>query len=411
MLMDSPPVSISLTRRNVLKATASVAVVGLAAGAGFVAPEPARAQTPKRGGTLRLAHQADPVTGFDPHQTISFRTMIPLSFAYSRLLKVKAGPSVRPMTYPIEPGLAESRTQPTDTTYLFKLKKGVRWHPKPPVNGREFTADDVKYSVERFLTVKGNPMAYMLKSVDRVDVVDRYTVKFVMKEPFSWLLEALATPMAVPIVARECVEKFGDLKKAEAVVGTGPWMLETHRPNVGLTFVRHPNYFKAGLPYIDRIEYLVDEDNGSRMAAFLAGKYDLGWEFPGSINRSDWVQIKETLKQKRPHLRTAEFPSNVETHLSMRTDIPPFKDVRVRRAVSLALDRQGIIDASYEGVGNFNPAIPAGLLEWALPINQLGEGAKYFRHDPAEAKRLLAAAGFPNGFPASLCFTTYGSTR
>src|SRR5262249_43969358 len=131
---------------------------------------------------------------------------------------------------------------------------------------------------------------------------------------------------------------------------------------------------------------------------------------PGTINRSDWVQIKETLRQKRPHLRTAEFPSNVETHISMRTDLPPFKDVRVRRAVSLALDRQAMIDASYEGVGNFNPAIPAGLVEWAKPISQLGEGAKYFRHDPAEAKRLLAAAGYQNGFSAGLCFTTYGST-
>jgi peptide/nickel transport system substrate-binding protein len=187
-------------------------------------------------------------------------------------------------------------------------------------------------------------------------------------------------------------------------------MLDSHRPNVGLTFIRHPHYFLAGLPYIDRIEYVVDEDNGSRMAAFVAGKYDLGWEFPGSINRSDWLQIKDTLKQRRPNLRTAEFPSNVETHISMRTDIPPFKDVRVRRAVSLALDRQGMIDASFEGLGNFNTAVPAGLVEWALPINQLGEGAKYFRHDPAEAKRLLIAAGYPNGFPASLCFTTYGST-
>src|SRR5262249_60802705 len=111
-------------------------------------------------------------------------------------------------------------------------------------------------------------------------------------------------------------------------------------------------------------------------------KYDLGWEFPGSINRSDWVQIKETLKQKRPHLRTAEFPSNVETHISMRTDLPPFKDVRVRRAVSLALDRQGMIDASFEGVGNLNPAIPAGLVERALPINQLGEAAEYVLPNP-----------------------------
>jgi len=381
---------------------------GIALAGATVAPSLARAQTPKRGGTLSLRGWDPPM--FDPMLQTAYRVQIPCTFTHSRLVRHKAGPGVAPATFQIEGDLAESWSQPNETTYVFKLRRGVRWHPKPPVNGRELTADDVRYSVERFLTVKGNPMAYMLKSVDRVDVVDRYTVKFVMKEPFSWLLDALATPMAVPMVARECVEKFGDLKKAEAVVGTGPWMLESHRPNVGLTFVRHPNYFMAGLPYIERIEYLVDEDNGSRMAAFLAGKYDLGWEFPGSINRSDWVQIKDILKQKRPNLRTAEFPSNVETHISMRTDIPPFKDVRVRQAVSLALDRQGMIDASYEGVGNFNTAIPAGLVEWVLPVNQLGEGAKYFRHDPAEAKRLLAAAGYPNGFPASLCFTTYGST-
>jgi ABC-type transport system substrate-binding protein len=154
----------------------------------------------------------------------------------------------------------------------------------------------------------------------------------------------------------------------------------------------------------------VDEDNASRIAAFLAGKYDLGWEFPGAIGRTDWVQIKDVLKQRRPNLRTAEFVSNVETHISMRTDQKPFNDVRVRQAISLAIDRQGIIDAILEGVGIVNPAVPAAFKEWAVPIDQLGEGARYFKHNPAEARRLLAAAGYPNGFPASLCFTTYGST-
>ena len=82
----------------------------------------------------------------------------------------------------------------------------------------------------------------------------------------------LANPHAVGIVARECVEKFGDLKKPEAVVGTGPWMLDSYRPNVGFTLVRNPAYFVSGLPYIDRVEAFVDEDNASRMAAFIAGQ-------------------------------------------------------------------------------------------------------------------------------------------
>ena len=94
----------------------------------------------------------------------------------------------------------------------------------------------------------------------------------------------------------------------------------------------------------------------------------------------------------------------------MRTDKTPFNDVRVRRAISLAIDRQGIIDAVYEGVGVVNPAVPAALKEWAVPIDQLGEGARYYKYDPAQARKLLADAGYPNGFPATVSFTTYGST-
>jgi len=139
------------------------------------------------------------------------------------------------------------------------------------------------YSVERFRTIKGNANAYMPSSLDRVEAPDKHTVKFTLKEPYVWFLDMLANPMAVAVIAKECVEKFGDLKKWESVVGTGPWTLDTYRPNVGY--------------------------NASRMAAFIAGKYDLGWENPGTINRVDWVQIKDTLKQKRPRLQTAEFPS------------------------------------------------------------------------------------------------------
>src|SRR5437773_422194 len=234
---------------------------------------------------------------FDPFQTISYKTHIALSFTHSRLLKHKAGPSVVPGTFVIEGDLAESWSQPSETTYVFKLRKGVRWHHKPPVNGRELTADDVVYSVNHFLTVKGNANAYMLKSVAKVEATDKYTVKFTLKEPFVWFLDMLANPLAVAIVAREVVEKYGDLKKHEAVVGTGPWMLDAYRPNVGLSFVRNPGYVLAGLPYIDRVEMTVDEDNASRISAFLAGKYDLGWAVPGTINRTDWVQIKDTLKQ------------------------------------------------------------------------------------------------------------------
>jgi peptide/nickel transport system substrate-binding protein len=391
----------NLSRRDLLR------LGGAALAGASLAPSVVGAQTPKRGGTLAIRTYDPP--HFDPFQTISYKTHIALSFTHSRLLKHKAGPSVVPGTFPIEGDLAESWTQPNETTYVFKLRKGVKWHNKPPVNGREVTADDVVFSVNHFLTVKGNANAYMLKAVDKVEAPDKYTVKFTLKEPFVWFLDMLSNPHAVAIVAKEVLDKHGDFKKSETVIGTGPWMLDSYRPNVGLTYVRNPAYFMAGLPYIDRIEATVDEDNASRMAAFLSGKYDLGWEFPGTVARVDWVQIKGTLAQRRPNLKTAEFPSPVMNHISMRTDQKPFSDVRVRRAMSLAIDRKGIIDSAYEGVGVMNPPVAAALKEWSIPFDKLGEGAKYYKYDPAEAKRLLAAAGYPNGFPGTMCFTTYGT--
>src|SRR4030095_7368062 len=169
--------------------------------------------------------------------------------------------------------------------------------------------------------------------------------------------------------------------KAEAVVGTGPWMLDSYRPNVGLTLVRHPQYYAAGLPYIDRGGLFVDEDNASRAAAFLGGKYDLGWEFPGTINRSDWVQIAEPLKKRRPGLQVAEEPSDVVNDIAVRADKARYSDVRVRQAICLALDRKTIIDSTLEGVGAVNGPLPAALDDWALPIAQLREGGEDYRHE------------------------------
>ena len=395
----------TLTRREWLVSAAALAAV---AGSPPLTARSALAQTPKRGGTLTLRLWDPP--HWDPYLIIAFKTQIPYTFTHSRLLRHKAGPAIQPGTFPLEGDLAESWSQTDETTYVFKLRRGVRFHPKPPVNGRELTADDVVYSVERFRTVTGNPQAYMLAAVDKVEALDRYTVRFTVKEPFAWFPDMIANPMTLAIIARECVEKFGDLKKAEAVVGTGPWMLDSYRPNVGYTLVRNPGYFLPGLPHIDRIEVVVDEDNASRMAAFLAGKYDLGWEFPGAINRTDWIQIKDQVKRRRPTLQTAEFPSNVGSKIIMRTDKAPFADARVRRAVSHAVNRQAIIDSVNEGAGVFNAAVPSALKDWALPVDQLGEGSRYYKYDPAEARRLLAEAGYPRGFSTVMDFHNFGST-
>jgi peptide/nickel transport system substrate-binding protein len=393
----------ALSRRDVLKWTAAGGAAALAA------PSLARAQTPRRGGVLTVRVWDPP--HFDPYLIVAFKTQIVYSFTHSRLLKHKAGPGVQPGSFTLEGDLAESWAQPDDTTYVFKLRKGVRWHVKPPVNGRELTADDVVYSLERFRTVKGNPQGYLLGMVDRVEAVDRYTVKVTLSEPYAWFPDILANPMTGAIVARECVEKFGDLKKWEATVGTGPWMLDSYRPNTGMTLLRHPRYFVPGQPYADRVELVVDEDTASRMAAFLGGKYDIGPEFMGVINRSAWSQLKASLDRQRPGLKTVEFPSNVRIGIVMRCDRAPFNDVRVRRAVSMALNRRDLLEAVADGAGVLNPpGLPASLREWALPLDQLGDGAAAYKHDPAGSRRLLGEAGYPRGFQTVVDFHSFGDT-
>src|SRR5262245_57353618 len=381
--MGLPPVPTSLTRRDLLKVTGTAAA-GLASGGLLIGASPAAAQTPKRGGTFRLALQSDPVTGLDPHQSISFLTMIPLSLAYSRLVKVKAGPSVKPGTYPLEPDLAESWTQPNDTTYVFKLKKGVRWHPKPPVNGRELTADDIKYTYDRFLTVTGNPNKPVLDSIDKIDVLDKHTVKFTLKEPNAWFLDMLAST-STWIIAKECVEKFCDLKKVESVVGTGPWMVERWEPNVRILYVRNPNYFVPGLPYADAVDMIIDKDPSSRLATWLAGKSDFGPEFQQVVRRLDL----DVAKQRKPGLQLAEYTWFVSGSTGFKIDKPPFNDVRVRRALSRATSQAEIQEANAFSQGHWvpNPVVPAACAEWAIPIDQLGpEGRKLYEYSVADAK-------------------------
>jgi peptide/nickel transport system substrate-binding protein len=355
----------------------------------------AEAGQPKRGGILRVRGY-DPVH-FDPHLTISFKTHTTLSFVYSKLVRHKIGPEVRPGTFRVEPDLAEHWEELDDTTYVFHLRQGVKWHNKPPLNGRELVADDVKFTYDRFLTEPGNANRYMLDLVDRIEVVDRYTVKFLLKEPYVWFVNALAYPWSMWVIAQEVVQQFGDLKKPETAIGTGPFLLERYEPNVKTVFRRNPEYFRAGQPYVDGVEWLVLEDESTGLAMYRTGQIDCGpWHW-WAVRQADL----EALKKTHPHLIYQDFLSNVTGAIFMRTDMPPFNDVRVRRAISHAIDRQALVEAVAIR-GQPTPAIAPGLVEWSLPIDQLGAGARYYQYDPKEARRLLAEAGFPKGFKTQL---------
>jgi peptide/nickel transport system substrate-binding protein len=384
-----------MTRRDLLRAGLTT---GAALSAGpLVTPRAVKAQG-KRGGILRVRGYDPP--HFDPHQTLNFKTNNTLSFVYSKLVRHRVGPGVTPGTFAVEPDLSERWEEPDDTSVVFHLRRGVRWHNKPPVNGRELTAEDVKFTYDRFLAEKANPLRFMLDAVDRVEAVDRYTVRFRLKEPFVWLLNMLANPTGTWIVAREVVDKHGDLKRAETAIGTGPFTLERYEPNVKTVFRRNPDYFLAGLPWVDGVEWAVMEDESVQLAAYRTGQLDCAPWHQWVVRQQDLAGLRKS----HPNLVYRDFLSNVTHGIYMRADKPPFNDVRVRRAISHAVDRQAVIDAVFLR-GEPSPGISRGLPEWSPRIDQLGPGAKYYRHDPKEARRLLAEAGFPGGFKTQLSVT------
>ena len=397
-MIESRPTA-ALSRRNLLKlggVAAAASVLSLRPDRSFADSEPEKPKA-KRGGTFRVRVSAPPAH-FDPHQTAAVSTMVPLSFAYSRLVKIKAGVWTVPGTQPIDGDVADSWDRKGDA-YIFKLVKGVRWHPKPPVNGRELTAEDVKYTYDRFLNMKGNPNRVLLEMVDKVEVLDKLTVKFTLKEPNAWFVERLASISAC-IIAKECVEKFGDLKTWQSVVGTGPWMLERSEPTK-LNFVRNPNYFQPGAPYVDAVELTVDPDPQSALEAFAAGKYDFGPEYGMMIRRNDLSVAKRAVRW----LPTREYLTGFGSVAVMKVDQDPFKDVRVRRAIAMAENWRDVLDndALSRGKGVPNPLVPAALKEWSLPNKDLPvEGRKIYEPDPAGARQLLTEAGSSGGikFPA-----------
>jgi peptide/nickel transport system substrate-binding protein len=389
----------TLRRRQLLKA-------GLTAGVALSAwplHDPpalwgAEVGPPKRGGILR-AWGSDP-PHFDPHLILNAKTHTALSFTHSTLVRHKVGPAVRPGSFQVEPHLAERWEAPDDTTYVFSLRHGIRWHHKPPVNGRELVAEDVKFTFDRFRAEKGNAARYLLESVDRIEVVDRYTVKFLLKEPYVWLVDVLANPI-MWIIAPEVVQQFGDLKRADSAIGTGPFLLERYEPNVKTVFKRNPEYFRQGQPYVDGVEWLVVEDASAALAMYRSGQLDCGPASWWGVRQEDLESVKKT----NPRLQFQDFLSTVSHAIYMRNDQSPFNDVRVRRAISHAVDRQAIIEAVWIR-GEPTPAISRGLAEWSPRIDELGAGAKYYQYDPKEARRLLAEAGMPKGFKTQMSTTS-----
>jgi peptide/nickel transport system substrate-binding protein len=340
----------------------------------------ATAVAAKYGGTIRTS-RTGVAPHLDPHQTAaSPASAFGWGNAYSRFLKYKVGPDVKyPGFIPVG-DVAESWQQNDETTYTFKLRPNVKWHNIAPVNGRAFTAEDAVYSITRMKT-KGFATAPTFAIVDRAEAVDPLTVRLRLTGPDADLLSNLGNPYA-KMVAREAVELKGDLKEGPTI-GTAPWVLERDEPNGGSYLVRNPVYFLKGLPYADRLEWLVITDLQTIIAALRSKQLDA--QMTG-IEKDD----AEQLKKADPSLVITVLRDVGGTELIFRCDRPPFADVRVRQAVSKAIDRDAIGSALWGGSVWYNANITMPAADWYLPE---AEVASKVKRDLDGARQLLKQAG------------------
>jgi ABC-type transport system substrate-binding protein len=369
-------------RRDFLKVAAGTAAVA-------VAPRAAWAQQPKRGGVLKHVGLEPPT--FDIQATVSYQTQLISSFVHRQLFKFVNGATYGASDFTRVPDLAlKAEVSKDGKIYTIALRPGVRWEQRAPVNGREVVAADVKYSMERAL--KKSPYASLLGQVEGIETPDKRTVRIHLADAFAPFLHNLAEPWNA-ILPPEVEDKLGDFKAAESLVGCGPFVLERYEPGVKAVFARNPNYYDKGLPYLDKVEWLFIKDRSTQLSLFRAGQVDIPF-YDARIPRGD----VGSFKRSNPAYPIVFWDWLANRTLAMRTDKAPFNDVRVRRALSMAVDRKKWVAQYLDGQGfEDHGSVPAPMREWKLPAKDLGEGARYLEHNPALAKRLLAEAGFPNG--------------
>jgi peptide/nickel transport system substrate-binding protein len=373
------------------------------------------ATTPRYGGTITIAAGID-VRTFDPKFVGDSETTMMWNnekLAKGDWARGPAGtgevewilPGVWSMDYDA-PMLAESWEWPDNETIVFHIRKGVHFQNKAPAFGREMTAEDVAYSIYRKL-LDPESLNYPTKEEDRlksVEAIDKWTV--VVKTP------TLVHGSAIQSILAECwifPEELGDgdMTNWEDVIGTGPWVLKDYVIQSSLTFEKNPIYWLEDpvnpgnkLPYADFFRILVIEDPSTRISAIRTGKIDayrgLTWDEGESLMRSN------------PELQYSRYLRHTAPMIWMRQDNEalPFSDLMVRRALSMALDRDAIIEGYYRGNAEkfCHPVMPTGeLADIFVPLEeQSAETQERYEYHPDKAKQLLAEAGYPNGFKAEI---------
>ena len=355
---------------------------------------PASTKSPKRGGSIARASAWDPPV-IDPRLTQSVGLFQFAGLVHNRLVRYRfTDEATGTNDLTLVGDLAESWEANSDhRVWTFKLRHGVKWQSVAPLNGRELVAADVKYCFEAY--AKEGVQSFTFREIEGMETPDKYTLRIHLKTPNVLFAHNLAEPIAV-IFSREVLEEDGDLKKR--MIGTGPYLLKEHTRKVRIVLARNPDYFDKGRPYLDEYTILSTPDAATRLAAFRSGQSDIIWQAsPAEV---------ETVRKTNASAQIQAYANTLAPFgVALAQDKPPFNDLKVRRAISMAIDRQKQVDTVYEGHGIPGWGVPYIYYQDKPPtLAQLGPWVQY---RPAEAKKLLSEAGHPNGFETTLFYYEY----
>ena len=360
-------------------------VLALAVAAG--GPTAAAAQAPKRGGVLTTMIVEDP-PGFSIHESATVSTVWPMKPCYSNLV-IFDQQKPQETVDTIVPELAERWSwQDNHQNLVFFLRKNVKWH-----DGRPFTSRDVKYTFDVVREAPGataklrlSPRKEWYDNVKTIETPDDHTVIFRLKRPQPSLLLMLAAGYS-PVYPAHVPP--ADLR--QRCVGTGPFRQKDYVRGQYLDLERNPDYFVPGRPYLDGIRFLIIGERGTRLATLQAGRVDAF--VPLEMTRA----MADAAKKAAPSLVVAETGQLGSDNVVLNHKRPPFDNLSVRRAISLAIDR----DASAQGVRQGGAVVGAAFMPkpygaWGLLDKDLRAlpGYRGPAQDKAEARKLLAAAGY-----------------
>lgn len=346
----------------------------------FQYPDPAG--TPKPGGVMKFVSNSD-VSIFDPVRSSAQGTLQVTNTVYDHLLGFRSGPEMDPYQLHLQPELAESwERTPDGLTYTFKLAPGVKFHNVAPLNGRNFAASDVKSAYEMY-KASGQGTSYFV-NVDSIQAVDSGTLKITMKKAVADFVENLAGRF-LPVFPRELMDAGLISQKA---IGTGPMILKEASTTSHITYDRNPEYFQRRV-LLEGVEQQIILDPAARLAAFRAGQVDADTNTVVGI--ADARALLETNPDVQIHISSNLQGGSAVYALAMNLELPKFQDERVRRAIAMSIDRDLIIRLVHQGNAKGLPKMP-----WTYVFKQEPSGAElgpYWRYAPAEATKLLAAAG------------------